>query len=354
MTDQATDFLKQYQALAQQSWDAWMQSLQSAPVAPFSYTPPSPGDDLLRRALGGLKSYTDWLQSAAVSGIAGQLPQADWQQSLRQLFMGGQPFAQAFAGIDSAAAQGFAQQWQAWLQAMQPQGLGDWSGMLNWPTGAGPVDVPAFGYTRERQLQQQALLEAMRVYAETSSRYQSLLLRANAKGFELLQERLSRQAEPGRQVESLKALYDLWVDAAEEAYAEIALSEEFREVYGEMVNAQMRVRKLQQQQLEATCRELGIPTRTEVSSLGERLQELRREMRVVAAKAAATTDDEVTALRAEVAALKRKLAGRSEPATASVKKTVSAPLDADTPRVRKPADRRAPGAATRAAARKRK
>ena len=42
--------------------------------------------------------------------------------------------------------------------------------------------------------------------------------------------------------QSARALFDLWIDAAEEAYAEIALSPQFREVYGEFVNSQMRVR----------------------------------------------------------------------------------------------------------------
>lgn len=346
MSDQATDFMKQYQAWAQQSWDGWMQSLQGGAPNPFRPAVSSPAEDLLSRALGGLKGYAEWLQAAATSGIVGQT-QEDWQQSLRHLFTGGnQPFAQAFAGIDNAAAQGFAQQWQTWLQAMQPHGFGDLPGL---------GEMPAFGYTRERQMQQQALVEAMRAYTETSAHYQSLILRANAQGFEQLQAKLAQHMEPGRQVESLKALYDLWVDAAEEAYAEIALSDEFREAYGAMVNAQMQVRQLQQQQLEALCRELGMPTRSEVSSLGKRLQELRREMRAHAT-APIAANDEVTTLRAEVAALKRKLADRSATATVAVKKTASAPVEVETTRVRKSASARraTTGPAARSTTRKRK
>jgi len=347
MSDQASDVMKQYQAWAQQSWDAWMQSLQ----APLSASHAAPSDDLLSRALGGLKSYADWLQAAATSGLAGQVPgQGDWQQSLRQLFMGGgQPFAQAFAGIDNAAAHGFAQQWQSWLQAAQPH-LGEW--------GAAFDAGPAFGYTRERQLQNQALVEAMREYADASARYHSLILRANAEGFERLQQKLQQQVEPGRQVDSLKALYDLWVDAAEEAYAEIALSDEFRDVYGAMVNAQMHVRKLQQRQLDAWCRELGMPTRSEVDSLGKRVQELRRQLHAVsqgASRRTPSSEPELDALRAEVATLKRKLASRSESAPAP-KKVVSESLSAETETMRKPAPARraAKSAPTRSTSRKRK
>jgi hypothetical protein len=140
-----------------------------------------------------------------------------------------------------------------------------------------------------------------------------------------LQEKLAQHAEPGRQIDSLKGLYDLWVDASEEAYADIALSDEFREVYGEMVNTQMRVRQLQQQQTEQLCQQLGVPTRSEVSSLGERLQALRREFRASRAGASADPADEIMALRRELAALKRRLANAPAAAVAAKKAAPAKP-----------------------------
>ena len=87
-------------------------------------------------------------------------------------------------------------------------------------------------------------------YQEQTSRYNALIMKASQRGFELFESKLAAREEPGRQIDSLRALYDLWVDAAEEAYAEIALSPEFREVYGALVNAQMRVRSQIQQEVE--------------------------------------------------------------------------------------------------------
>ncbi|WP_130620551.1 poly(R)-hydroxyalkanoic acid synthase subunit PhaE [Dyella amyloliquefaciens] len=301
MADQASDFLKDYQALAQQSWDTWTRYLQqqtasAAPCAQAASSHAGAGDDLLARSMAALKGYNEWLQGAVGSGL-GQ-GSTDWQQSLQNLFssLGGQPFAHAFASIDSEAARSFGQLWQSWLQSSQ-------SGMR--------FDVEhmaAFGFTRERQLQQQEIAAAMQEYLDWSSKYQALIQRANTEGFERLQAKLADFTDSTRQIESLKALYDLWVDGAEEAYAQIALSEEFRHVYGEMVNAQGRLRQLQQQQLEAMCRELGMPTRSEVSALGKRLQELRREVR---GQGVSRESDELATLRAEVAALKRQLAGKA-------------------------------------------
>ena len=80
-------------------------------------------------------------------------------------------------------------------------------------------------------------------------------------------------------MKSARALFDLWIDAAEEAYAEIALSPECREVYGTLVDAQMRVRAGVQQQVEQAAAQLGMPTRTEVDAAHRKIAELERQMR---------------------------------------------------------------------------
>src|SRR5690606_2915911 len=125
----------------------------------------------------------------------------------------------------------------------------------------------------------QALARALVEYEEANSAYNALLSKATQQAFVLFEDRLTERAEPGRQVESARALFDLWIDAAEEAYAEVALSPEFRRAYGRLVDAQMRVRAGVQQQVEQLCASLGMPTRTEVDSAHRRIVELERALR---------------------------------------------------------------------------
>jgi polyhydroxyalkanoate synthase subunit PhaE len=303
MPDQANEFLKDYQAFAQQSWDAWMRYLQQQPgtSVPFGFgpAPTPPADDFLTRSLASLQAYGSWLQQAAGGGL-GQF--GNWQQpTVVQPFLAAfnQPFAQTVAGLDSASAFGLDHQWRSWLQAMQRSGMGGLSM---------PSQMAAFGITREMQLDQQAMTAAINHYAQINARYQTLLQQVNAQGIERLQDMLKEHVEPGKQIESLKALYDLWVDAMEDAYSKMALSDEYRDVFGALVNAQMQVRKLQHQQTEQMCRELGIPTRSEVDGLGKRLQQLRRDMAGRRQETSQADMPEVDALRAEIAALKRELA----------------------------------------------
>jgi hypothetical protein len=69
------------------------------------------------------------------------------------------------------------------------------------------------------------------------------------------------------------------VDAAEEAHAEIALSADYRSAYGELVNAQMRLRADVQAIAEQAANLLGMPSRTELDSAHRKVAELERQLR---------------------------------------------------------------------------
>jgi hypothetical protein len=308
-----------YQEMMRKSWEAFAAQMQQPFAAPgadeaqrSSSTRSASANITLDHAMAGLKSYGDWLQGAAASVAS---PQNDWREQMQRLFGGAsQPFSHGFAGADPLAAKTFVEQWQAWLNGQQKAGA---SG----PKTPGSADG-GFGFSPGQNAQQQALADAVARHLEALQRYQALMQRSNVQAIEKMQARLSQLGAPGQQIESLKVLYDLWVDCAEEAYAEIALSDEFREAYGDMVNSQIRVRQLQQEQTDYLCQQLGIPTRSELSSLGERLHALRREMRQGSSAAPASHTDELDALRRDVAQLKEQLANSAKP-SASAKRPVA-------------------------------
>jgi polyhydroxyalkanoate synthesis regulator phasin len=111
--------------------------------------------------------------------------------------------------------------------------------------------------------------------------YNRLMLDASKGALGKFEALLAAREEQGRRLETLREVYDLWVDAAEEGYAEVSLSPEFRAAYGDLVNKQMAVRKLVQTEVERFTGQFGMPTRTEVDSTARRMQELRREMRAL-------------------------------------------------------------------------
>lgn len=316
---------REWETLSRQYWDAvqqWQQAAASA--APAGTQPWQQGLGLWsqlfgdagaqgalgERLLGAVKAYLEQTQTLLAAGAAG--PEAIAAQLGRFMHggfdatggaLGQDGIAEALRKLGADGARGFEQ-----LAA----GLAPVFGTLSAEARAA-FDRPAFGFLRERQEHQQRVAQSLIDYQTQTRRYDALMMRAGQLGATRFQDKLAERAASERPVESLRALYDLWVDAAEEGYAEVAASMEFREAYGALVNAQMRLRSLLREDVERISVDLGIPTRSEVDSIGRRLQELRRELRGGADAGGRSLAAEVEALRAEIAALK---AGGAAPAPA--------------------------------------
>ena len=272
-------------------------------------------NEAMERMLSGAQGYLGMLQSLAAAAAGQSGGGENLADAFRNgLFPGafssstmGNPMAAAMRGLAGSGARGFDQMMEQFAAAAGPM----------FDKARGALHQPAFGFLREKQENLQKIAQVFIDYQEQSARYDRLMLKVGERSFARFQLKLAEREEPGRQIESARALYDLWIDAAEEAYAEIALSEEFREVYAAVVDAQMRVRQQVQGEIERYCNELGMPTRSEVDSIGQRLQALRREFRNQQGDDAGHQAllAEIEVLRNEVAALKLQPGTRAGSAT---------------------------------------
>jgi len=210
-------------------------------------------------------------QFAGRTANAGDIASA-WRQAL-----GGDaanPFAQVFANMPGSAQTDpskFFESFAPWLQSMQRDGQ-------PWDTRSW-LALPAFGFAREHQERWQQLAQAQVDLQQQSQAYQTLLGEAGQDAFARFERKLEARSAPGKQLESVRALFDLWIDAAEEAYADIALSPRFRDAYAALVNAQMTLRGRMQKEVEQMGSQFGMPTRTEVDSAHRKIVELEREQR---------------------------------------------------------------------------
>lgn len=323
MADTPTpEWMKQWQALSRQGMAAWQEMARGDAAQPMPTATAWPGfeqaaqlfsapagvqGESAERLVEGARNYIAFMQSmlAASAGNAQGGVGPSWMEAWREglAAMGGEaglfehPAARAWRTMPAQGSDGFAQLLGAWnaMRSPPPQG----ADIKQW------LNLPAFGLLREHQEHYQKTATAFVDYQEQMRRYNALMLDATQRGLTRFETRLAEHEEPGRQIDSMRALYDLWVDAAEEGYAEVALSPEFRQVYGALVNAQMRVRSQLQQEVERISTDLGMPTRSEINGMGERLQALRREVRE-------RGNDEVSAaltrLQAEFAAFRKSAA----------------------------------------------
>lgn len=275
-----------FEALARQYWNAWGEWMRGGTASAGAKPQGRDGLDGWEKFVAGQPEGTraalerfdalarDWYgamrqlaerfsgKDASAEEVAGA-----WKQAL------GGDGAEAFAGLFKAMRGQGQQGLEAWLEATLPA-------MQAWKDeGLSWLRMPAFGFAREHQERWQALAAAQLELQERVAAYNALLTKAGQRAHEVFEAKLAARTAPGARLESVRALFDLWIDAAEEAYAEVALSREFREVYGALVDAQMRVRAGVQDQVERMAAQFGMPTRTEVDAAHRKIAELERQVR---------------------------------------------------------------------------
>lgn len=284
-----------FESLARQYWSAWGDAMRG--MAPGQAMPGSGGpggpmpnwqdavDWWSRLAHGGREEANAAVDrfNAQARQWYGQMQQvaarfagqdanpaditAEWKRALGA--MGENPFPEMFRAMRGQGAQGL-EQWMEdaspWLDAWRREGNA-WLGM------------PTFGLGREHQERWQKLAQAQMDYQQHESAYNALMMKAAQRAYEVFEKKLAERQEPGRQLSSARALFDLWIDAAEEAYAEIALSPEFRQAYGARINAQMRLRGAVQGEVARMSAMFGMPTQGDLDIAFRKIAELERALR---------------------------------------------------------------------------
>jgi len=284
-----------FEAMARQYWNAWGQAMRQGGLGA---APPQPANQW--------QQAVDWW-SQLMPGGPGQANDAvaRFNQQASQWFGQMQQVAAQFAGQDNSASE-IGQAWRRAMgangdnpfpdlfKAMRGQGA---NGLDEWLDQVKPYlegfqqqsqrwqQLPAFGQYREHQERWQALQLAQQEYQQQTDAFNALMMKCAQRAFEVFEDKLTAHEEPGRQIASARALFDLWIDSAEQAYADIALSAEFREVYGALTNAQMRLRAGIQLEVEQLTGLFGMPTRTEIDSAHRKIADLERALRRAAAAA---------------------------------------------------------------------
>ncbi len=257
---------------------------------------------MFEQLLDQAKSYFGVLQSLFEQ--KGKLPGTD---ELRKLVG---DFAGRFIQQDPT------QQWWSKVQPMLGALLPDLPKDFGEESLKKLLSAPAFGYAREHQERLQGFARAALDFEAAQRGYQQLIAKSLEGAVSVMQSKLADAAEPGgKPLQTPRQVYDLLIDALEEAYAEVALSAEFRAAYGKLVDAQMRLKSHVQKEVELLAGQLGMPTRTEVDASHRKIAELKRALRNRPDGAAAA---DVAALKAEVAALKRELTALKGKLTAPV------------------------------------
>ncbi|MBB4603859.1 class III poly(R)-hydroxyalkanoic acid synthase PhaE subunit [Xanthomonas arboricola] len=349
---------------ARQYWSAWGDAMRhgqaGAAAQPGAVPGAGPGSD----APQDWRKAMDWWSQLLPTQAAPQAQEAidrfrhqagDWFGTMQQV-------AAQFAGRDTSAnevseawrraVQGQGEQLMQWtlgsLRGGSPGGFDPWlqdaaQALAKWREENAPwLDMPAFGVSRNHQARLQTLARAQQEYQAQSQAYGEQLKSAIEQAFGRFASKLGEHESSGSQLTSARALFDLWIEAAEESYADVALSDQFREVYGGFANAHMRLRAALQEEVEQLSERFGMPTRSEMDAAHRRIAELERAVRRMLRTAASPAGKPAAAVADPVApaTARRTPAARAD--------TAPKPAAATSP-AKKPPAKTAPAKNTKAA-----
>jgi class III poly(R)-hydroxyalkanoic acid synthase PhaE subunit len=233
----------------------------------------------------------------------------DWSDALNETLENIQESMAAGAEQSSEAAEKGFTQW-----------MGLWEGPIeSWRKAAGQLPfnsdfantpnlfeqvlgMPGLGFTREDEERYKALGQSWLRYQHAMAKYQHFFADLGGASVRCMKDKVKQLSDNGQQIESGRALYDLWVAACEEEYAKHVITPAYAKVYGELINSLMAFKKQWRELFDQRLGMLGMPTNREVRTLQTRLQETRRDMR---------------AMRSELAELKEQIAQLRTPAPAA-------------------------------------
>ncbi|MES9970657.1 MAG: class III poly(R)-hydroxyalkanoic acid synthase subunit PhaE [Candidatus Thiodiazotropha sp.] len=191
--------------------------------------------------------------------------------------------------------------------------------LRNMPHGGGLdrfLSAPGLGYTREEERQYKQLTQRVVEYQRCLGEYMGFFSNLGLLSANRLKEKIDSLIDEGKQIDSARGLYDLWVGSSEEVYAEQVMTPEYAKIHGRLVNSLMALKQKLGHLVDEALGGLNMPTRRELRTLQDRLQESRRDTKAMQA--------EIELLKEQLIEMRDLATSKPEVSTTKTKKS-SAP-----------------------------
>jgi class III poly(R)-hydroxyalkanoic acid synthase PhaE subunit len=146
------------------------------------------------------------------------------------------------------------------------------------------LSSPGLGYSREAQDKIKLAIKLWSEFQENYREYQTVMAGLNQTAMELMRNRLLEMTSNGEEINSMRQIYDLWVESNEKVYGDYVYTEEYSELNGRLVNSMMAFKKQSQNITEDTLSSMNIPTTSSVDELARRHYELRKQIKAMQAE----------------------------------------------------------------------
>ena len=188
------------------------------------------------------------------------------------------------------------------------------------------LSVPGVGYTRESQESLQTGIKLWNQYVKASNEFNNAMCNVGINALDAMRVKIIQMAEQGKEINSLREVYDLWVDCNEEAYARFVFSDEYSELNGKLTNALMAVKQHGRNVVDEVLGGMNMPTRRGINTMQKRQQEMRREQK--------DANNKIENLQQEIKLLRKQATENNNPAstnTSPARNSVAKKIVGETP-----------------------
>lgn len=168
--------------------------------------------------------------------------------------------------------------------------------------------IPGLGSNRESHEQMQEGLRLLSEYQQVSHEFNIVMNKVSVKALEAMRLMIIEMTEHDEEINSLREVYNLWVECNEKAYAEYIYTDEYSELYGELSNALMALKQHCGKVMDQMLTKLNLPTRQGMNTMLKRQQEMKRAQKNSAGR--------IKALESEISSLREMITDKSKLATA--------------------------------------
>ena len=141
------------------------------------------------------------------------------------------------------------------------------------------LSIPGVGYTREHQERLQESIRLLNEYQKSSQEFNAAMSNISIKAFDAMRQKIIDMADQDEEINSLRQIYDLWVDCNEDAYSEYVYSDDYSRLYGRLTNDLMAVKHHGRNSIDELFSALSMPTHRTLNTMQKRQQEMRREQK---------------------------------------------------------------------------
>ena len=141
------------------------------------------------------------------------------------------------------------------------------------------LSIPGVGYTRESQQQSQEGIRLWNEYQRICQEYNQAMYKVSIDAIDAMRQRILNMTKEGKELKSLREIYDLWIDCNEESYASYVYTPEFSELYGRLANALLAVKQHGRNIVDENLSALNVPTYKGINTLQKRQHDMRREQK---------------------------------------------------------------------------